>query len=115
MTLTLQVVEAIESLEPYGCGNPRPILMSENVRLIGAAKAMGEKQTHVRLRFSQNGATVGAVGWNMAERFRDVAPGARCSLAFEPKVNEWQGRREVQLDIKDIQFSAEEEHHAATP
>ncbi|GAC1337091.1 MAG: hypothetical protein NVSMB14_04520 [Isosphaeraceae bacterium] len=111
----MKVVEAIESLEPYGCGNPRPVLMSENVRLIGAPAAMGEKKNHARLRFSQNGATIGAVGWNMAERFCAMTPGSQCSVAFEPKVNEWQGRREVQLDIKDVQFASGEENHAASP
>lgn len=114
-TLSLKMVEAIESLEPYGCGNPRPVLMSENVRLIGAPQLMGEKNTHARLRFSQNGATLSAVGWRMGERFASMAPGSQCSVAFEPRINEWQGRRTVQLEIKDVQLADGAENHAATP
>ena len=31
------------------------------------------------------------------------------SVAFSPGINEWKGRREVQLEIKDFQVPAEAE------
>ena len=42
--LSLPVVEWIETLEPYGIGNPRPILVAEGVRVVGEPRPVGERQ-----------------------------------------------------------------------
>ncbi len=110
--LTLPVVEWIEALEPYGIGNPQPILSAEGVRVIGQPKVIGKEKNHVRIRFAQGGTTQSAVGWNMAERFGNLAPGTECAVAFRPSVNEWNGRREVQLEIKDLDHDAGGHRHA---
>ena len=47
-----------------------------------------------------------AIGWNMAARAKDLTPGTVCSVAFSPGINEWNGRREVQLEVKDFQVHA---------
>jgi len=109
--LTLRVVEAIESLEPHGIGNPRPVLLANNVRVSGAPKTCGERQNHLRVRFTQGDRSVGAIGWNLAERGKALKDGTICSVAFHPSINEWNGRRDVQLEIKD--FRLEGESHAA--
>ncbi len=46
----------------------------------------------------------------MAERGKVLTPGKLCSIAFHPSINEWNGRRDVQLELKDFQL--EEEVHA---
>jgi single-stranded-DNA-specific exonuclease len=102
--LTLRVVEEIDALEPHGIGNPRPLLMASRVRLVGAPRVVGQRQNHVQLRVAQGGAIVKAVGWSMAERAKALREGTVCSLAFTPTINEWNGRREVQLEIKDFQL-----------
>ncbi len=108
--LTPRVVEAIESLEPYGVGNPKPVLVAEQVRVVGEPKVMGEKKNHLQVRFSQGNTALRAVGWNMAGRIKDLQPGAVCSLAFIPSINEWNRRRDVQLEIKDFQPAREDAH-----
>ena len=39
-----------------------------------------------------------------AERGKKLAAGTICSLAFHPSINEWNHRREVQLEVKDFQL-----------
>ena len=53
--LTLRVVESIEALEPFGIGNPKPILVANRVRRSsGEPKAVGPKRkNHLQLKFSQ--------------------------------------------------------------
>ena len=101
--LTVKVVEEIERLEPYGMGNPRPLLVVNRVRLIGEPKVVGERKNHVQLRVQQGDVTVKAIAWNMADRCKALKTDTLCSLAFQPSINEWNGRREVQLEVKDIQ------------
>lgn len=100
--LTTRVVEEIESLEPYGVGNPRPVLVASGVRILGEPRLVGDRKNHVQVRFSQGEVVVKAVAWNMAEKCKGLAPGAACSVAFCPSINEWNGRREVQLEVKDL-------------
>ena len=43
-----------------------------------------------------------AIGWNLAGKAQFLTPGARCSVVFHPSINEWNHRRDVQLEIRDI-------------
>jgi single-stranded-DNA-specific exonuclease len=104
--LTLPVVEEIEKLEPYGIGNPRPVFLASDVVIDGQPRAVGEQQNHLQLRVRQNDAVFKAIAWNMAEKSASLTPGVRCSLVFHASVNEWQSRRDVQLEVKDFALEA---------
>jgi single-stranded-DNA-specific exonuclease len=109
-TLSVPVVEQIDALEPYGVGNPRPVLLANRVRLTGEPRICGEKKNHVQLRFSQGSVGgVKGIAWRMAHRAADLFAGALCSIVFQPSINEWQGRREVQLEVKDWQVHRDDE------
>jgi len=105
--LSVPLVEEIESLEPYGIGNPKPVFVASRVRVVGDAKVVGARQNHVQLRFAQGEVTCKAIAWNLVERCKPLVAGAVCSIAFTPSINEWNGRREVQLEIKDFRLEAE--------
>ena len=111
--LSLSTVEAIETLEPFGLGNPRPLLIAQGLRVVGEPRIVGERKNHVQLRVSQGDVTLKAVAWNMADRLRGVTPGDSVALAFHPSINEWNNRRDVQLEVKDVKL-AQEEAHART-
>jgi single-stranded-DNA-specific exonuclease len=108
--LTLKVLESIEALEPHGIGNPKPLLVANHVKVVGENKVVGPKQNHLQVRFCQGDTTVKAIAWNMAERGKALTPGRLCSIAFTPSINEWNGRREVQLELKDFQIDEGEAH-----
>jgi single-stranded-DNA-specific exonuclease len=111
--LTLKVLESIEALEPHGIGNPKPLLVANSVKVVGEAKVVGPKQNHLQVRFCQGNTTHKAIAWNMADRGKVLTPGRLCSIVFTPSINEWQSRREVQLELKDFVLE-EEEAHAQT-
>jgi single-stranded-DNA-specific exonuclease len=108
--LTLSVVEEVEKLEPYGVGNPRPLLLGSQVRIVGEPRVVGELRNHLQLKLVQGNTLVKAIGWNMAEKGKDLKPNMFCSVVFYPSVNEWNGRRDVQLELKD--FVIEEDRAA---
>lgn len=108
--LSPRVVEAIDALEPYGVGNPKPVLMSDRVRVVGEPRVVGERKNHLQIRFAQDNAVLKAIAWNMADRGRKLTPGTLCSLAFVPSINEWNNRREVQLEVRDFQLVQEDAH-----
>jgi single-stranded-DNA-specific exonuclease len=100
--LTLRVVEEIDALEPYGIGNPRPVLIASGVKVLGEPRIVGERKNHVQLRLMQGETTIKGIAWNLADKLKTLGAGAVISLAFCPSINEWNGRREVQLEIKDV-------------
>jgi single-stranded-DNA-specific exonuclease len=108
--LTTKVVEAIDTLEPYGIGNPRPLLMADRVRVVGEPRVVGEKKNHLQVKLAQGEVVFKGIGWNLAARGRDLRPGTFCSVAFQPSINEWNNRREVQLELKDFQIPREDAH-----
>ena len=46
----------------------------------------------------------------MAEKAKELKPNTFCSIVFHPCINEWNGRRDVQLELKD--FALEEDRAA---
>jgi single-stranded-DNA-specific exonuclease len=106
-TLNLRTVEQVSQLEPYGLGNPRPVLMADAVRVVGEPKGVGDRGQHLRMRVAQGANSFSVIGWNLAERGRALKAGAVCSIAFEPDINEWRDRREVQLVLRDFQVAGE--------
>ena len=100
--LSLKVVESLEKLEPYGIGNPKPVLVAHNVRVVADPKFVGKDGKTVQVRFTQGGTTLGGVAFQNTERFRTLKAGTLCSVAFHAAINEWNDRRDVQLEIKDF-------------
>jgi single-stranded-DNA-specific exonuclease len=100
--LSLRVVDEIEKLEPHGVGNPRPLLLAHDVMVAGEPRAVGEQKNHLQLKLRHGDAEYKAVGWNLVERGKCLVAGAVGSFVFHPSINEWNQRREVQLEIKDF-------------
>lgn len=100
--LTLRVVEELERLEPHGMGNPRPLFLATGARVVGDPRAVGERKNHLQLKLGQGAAVLKAIGWNLAEKGKDLAHGAPCDVVFHPSIDDWNGFRRVQLEIRDF-------------
>jgi single-stranded-DNA-specific exonuclease len=100
--LTLRVVEEIERLEPHGLSNPRPLLLATSLEIAGLPREVGAQKQHLQLRLKQGPHELKAIGWNLAAKAQFLPPGTRCSVVFHPSINEWNHRRDVQLEIRDI-------------
>lgn len=102
--LTLGLLDALTSLEPYGAGNPRPIFLTGPVQVVGTPKRVGGGERHLSLRVRQEGLTLSAIAFNMAERHDElISQAGECCLVFTPSINEYQGWQTVQLEVHDFQ------------
>ena len=100
--LSLRVVEEVEQLEPHGIGNPRPLLLASGVKVVGEPRLVGEQKNHLQLRLVQGNTQLKSIGWNLAEKAKDLTPNSTISIIFHPSINEWNGRRDVQLELRDL-------------
>ena len=85
--LTLGTIEEIEKLEPYGIGNPRPLLLAGDVEIAEQPRPVGEQKNHLQLRLKQGDIERKAIAWNMAEKGQ-VADGRLALLRRLPPVDQ---------------------------
>jgi single-stranded-DNA-specific exonuclease len=106
--LTPGLVQDLDRLEPYGAENRRPLFLAGGLRLEGEPRLMGQGERHMSFRVRQGMTVLRAVAWSMAERLPELTGGGgACCLAFTPRINEWQGRRTLELEVSDFQPGAE--------
>lgn len=98
--LEMDCVESLDSLEPCGNGNPRPLLYMENVWLESVSPIGGGK--HLRLRIDQFEQSYDCVFFGQTEKNLGARKGQRVDIAFVPQINEFRGHRSVQLVITDL-------------
>jgi single-stranded-DNA-specific exonuclease len=102
--LTLKLMNEIDRLEPYGSANERPIFLAGELQVVGEPRKVGQNERHLMFRVAQAGTQMRAVAFGMTERLEELmSQQGRCCLAFVPKVNEWQGRRTVEMEVVDFQ------------
>jgi len=100
--LTLDAVEQIERLAPFGQGNRRPMLSAAGVTLAEPPRTIGGGGRHLALQFRQHGARVRGVAFGAAEWLEHLpAPGQPFHVAFRPKINEFRGRRTAEMEVID--------------
>ena len=101
--MTLEQVDHLAQLEPYGSGNPRPVFA-----LLGATvdsvQAVGQGK-HLKLRLSKGSSQFDGIFFSVSPDTCPVAAGSRVDAAFYLQINEFRGRRTVQLQRVDIRPS----------
>ena len=104
----------LRKLEPLGHGNPEPIFLARNVRLVSAPRTM--KERHIRLELTQaspnpaalNGATnaMRAVGWDLAARTAtlDLTRGSLIDIAYKIRENDHPEFGGLELEIAGLRL-----------
>jgi single-stranded-DNA-specific exonuclease len=106
--LTVGLVRGLDLLEPYGAANRRPLFLAANVQVVGEPRKVGNGERHLSFRVRQHNLTLKAIAFGMAERLPELlSAGGACSLAFTPKLNVWQGRTSIDLEITDFQAGSQ--------
>ena len=101
--LTAGNIDALNVLEPYGAGNPTPLLCMTDVRAEAVTPLSGGK--HTKLRISKLGAPFECIFFSQPTDELGVSPGDRLDIAFTPQINEYKGRRTVQLLLSAIRHT----------
>jgi single-stranded-DNA-specific exonuclease len=121
----------LKKLEPLGHGNPEPLFLARNARLVTAPRIM--KARHLALELAQDSAaspnsasnslptvftagshgspapisSIRAVGWNLAERAMDLhlEPGSHIDLAYRIRENDHPDFGGLEIEIVGMQLA----------
>lgn len=103
--LSEELVEELRMLEPTGHANPSPVLMSRNV-YVSDWRLVGRDERHIKLKIARAGQPpLDAIGFNLGEWASKLPE--RIDVAYALEINEWNGRRNLQLNLKDIRPAEE--------
>ena len=101
----------LNQFEPFGPGNLRPVFVSKKVKIVGNPTIVGNG--HLKMRVSQNDSAVfDVIGFNMHEYEPILRPGdvQEVDIAYVLEENNWNGRRTIQMRLKDIHLLEKEEN-----
>ena len=95
--ISRKLVDALDTLAPYGNGNPEPIFCTRSVQVL-EARVVGEK--HLKMLLREDGKLYDAIGFNMGPKIPRV--GTYIDIAYTPELNSWQGYESIQLKLADF-------------
>jgi len=98
--LSIENVQQLDLLEPYGNGNPRPVLCLSGVELLSLSTVGGGK--HLRLRVRLGSSVQEGIFFSHTADELTLREGELVDLAFTPRVNEFRGHVSVQLQISAL-------------
>ncbi len=97
--ITENLIETLEKLEPTGQNNPAPIFSLNDITLV-SKKTMGKENNHMSFRGKKDGCDFNCIWWRHPAI--PVIEGESFSLAFEPKINVFNGETSIRLYVQDL-------------
>ena len=99
----------LSQFEPFGPGNLRPTFVSEDVCIEGVPSIVGNGHLKMKVRQGDSG-VFDAIGFNMHEYMPKLinCNENKIDVAYVLEENFWNGRRSIQMRLKDIHISERE-------
>jgi single-stranded-DNA-specific exonuclease len=93
----------LKQMAPFGPQNLMPIFMSEALHDTGYGKCVGSDASHLRVTVKQEDShPLVGIGFSLGSKLDLIANRQRFKAVYAIDENEWQGKRSLQLKIKDI-------------
>jgi len=102
--LNRDTVTRLQTLGPFGQGNPEPVFATKGVRLLSPPRRVGAKADHLQLAITDDTAAVRCVGFGMGHLEKKLLEREFFNVAYQPQLDNYNGNNSVQLVLADIQF-----------
>jgi single-stranded-DNA-specific exonuclease len=90
----------LRHFEPFGVGNPTPVLVARGVRLVAPPRLIG--RDGLKLRLTAGGGELEAIGWGFASRIAEFDTATPVDIAFRLERDDFRGESRLQARIADI-------------
>lgn len=99
--LNWSLEKKLKQFEPTGIGNPKPMFLTKEVTILGV-RAMGKDLKHLKLSLAKPPSIFEAVAFNLGHLSQDLSKNDTVNIVYSIEENVWNGKRELQLKVKDI-------------
>lgn len=105
--ITPKLNRIIKQFAPFGPQNMKPVFATSDVRDNGYGKAVGADKSHMKLNLISGAhfKTFPAIGFGLAEKFKNLPKGQGFHIAYTIDENHWNGKISLQLVLKDLKES----------
>ena len=108
--ITAKFMRILNQFAPFGPGNMAPVFWTDNVVDAGGSRPVGGHR-HLKLTVSQIGdaeqgvAPFSGIAFQKGDLFERIHAGEPFSICYHLEYNTWQGKTNLQLNVKDIKFA----------
>ncbi len=106
--ITPKFLRILKQFSPFGPENNVPIFLTKNLIDTGHPRVVGAKDVkHLKfapIPFDERSQSYSAIGFQLGEYFDRVRRGDHFDLVYQLEENYWNGKTEMQLNVKDIHF-----------
>ena len=96
----------IKQFSPFGPQNLSPFFVSRNVVDNGYGKQIGADKSHLRINAKTTSGSLAGIGFGMGEFFKSIKDYQEFDICYSINENEWNGRKSLQLMIRDLQVNS---------
>ncbi len=96
-------------LEPVGIGNPMPLFVARDVKCKGIRR-IGNSGDHLKMNVSDGKINFDAVAFRFGEYYEQIQSAKTVDILFSYDLNIYNGRKSLQLIIKDIDLDGLKVH-----
>lgn len=93
------LIKELSLLEPHGDANREPLFGSKGISVMNH-RIVGNN--HLKMQLSQNSVNVDTIGFSMGNEIDRIVRAPSIDIAFHPGINEWQGMKNLQLNIRAV-------------
>ncbi|MEW6599936.1 MAG: single-stranded-DNA-specific exonuclease RecJ [Nitrospirota bacterium] len=97
--LTFNLTNELALLEPYGDSNKQPVLGARGIEVV-SQKIVGNN--HLKMQLRQADHSIDTIGFSMGKQIDNLGKASALDIAFVLGVNEWNGSRNLQLQLRGI-------------
>lgn len=92
----------LSRMEPVGQQNEPALFLCRQCRVHSIRTVGGGKHLKIVITGRDHSPVLDGIGFGLGGRAANLQVGSLIDIVFHPEVNEWQGRRSLQLNIQDL-------------
>ncbi len=96
--------KVLKQFSPFGPGNMTPVFMSSAVYDSGYAKVVGSNHLKLAVRQDEYQLPMDCIAFQQGHQYDLIAKGLPFDICYTIEENEWNGKTNLQLNIRDIKF-----------
>ncbi len=102
--ITEGLVNDMRRLGPFGHGNRRPVICVEGITVGTEPRRVGRTGEHLQIQVKGEKGAMKCIAFGAGAIVDRLKAGTAVRVAAEPEINEFNGRRSVELNVRDIEF-----------
>ncbi|WP_018338420.1 single-stranded-DNA-specific exonuclease RecJ [Butyricimonas synergistica] len=109
--ITADLYAMIQKFAPFGPNNTIPVFMTDNVTNFMGSKQVGKNNEHLKLVVVDDTRLCNdrsGIAFGMGEDFSRISKGEYFDICYTLQENEFMGRSDIQMMIRDLKFKEEE-------